>query len=97
MPHTLETCVPGIRRIGLVRIDRTIAIEQIKDCIGRTGHRGDLYPCNQVASCTIVSLHFPLELGSPTRVSVKPDVVSVGIGYVTTVGYRFERRISDTY
>jgi hypothetical protein len=91
----LEVCVPSIGRIGLVCIDRAIAIHQVKKGIARTGYGGNLYPCNQVAGRAIVFLDFPLELYSPPGVRVKPDVVSVGIRYVTTVGYRLKRSISD--
>ena len=56
---------------------------------------GDLYPCDKIAGCAIVFFDFPLELRSPPRVGVKPNVESVRIGYVTTVGNRLKRRISD--
>ena len=51
---------------------------------------------DQVAGCAIVFLNFPLELRSPPGVGIKPDVVSVRIGYVATVGNRLKRRISKT-
>ena len=97
MINALEVRLPGIHRIGLVCINRAIAIHQVKDRIGRTGYGGNLYPCDQVAGRAIVSLNFPLELRSPRGVGVKPDVISVGIDYVTTVGNRLKRRISDAY
>ena len=97
MPYRLEAGVPGVGRIGLVRIDRAISIHQVKDRIGWTGHRGDLYPGNQITGRAIVLLHFPLEPDSSSGVSIKPDVESVRIGYVTTVRNRLERRISEAY
>src|SRR6185312_6743145 len=97
MPHRLEAGVPGVGRIGLVRIDRAISIHQVKDRIGCTGYRWDLYPGNQIPGRAIVFLHFPLEPDSPSGVGIKPDVEPIRIGYVTTVSDRLERRISEAY
>ncbi len=97
MIHSLEVGVPCVDRIGLVGVNRAIAIHQVKHRVCRIRHGWDLYPRDQVAGCAIVFFHFPLELDSPPGVSVKPDVESVGIGYVATVGNRLKRRISEAY
>ena len=44
--------------------------------------------------CHCIS-HFPLELLHPPGVGIKPNVVSIGIGNVTTIGHGLKRRISD--
>ena len=97
MIHSLEIGIPCVEWIRLVGGDRWVPIEQIEWGVCRTRHRGDLYPCDQVARCAIVFFDFPLEFRSPPRVGVKPDVESVGIGYMTTVGNGLKRRISDAY
>src|SRR6266513_3235913 len=97
MVHSLGIGIPRVERIRLVGRDRWVPIEQIEWRVCRTRHRGDLYPCDQVAGRAVVFFDFPLELYSPPRVRVKPDVVSVGIGYVATVGNCLKRRISDAY
>ena len=97
MVNSLEIGIPCVEWIRLVGHDRGIPIEQIEWRVCGTRHRRDLYPCHQVAGCAIVFFHFPLEFRSPSRVGIKTDVVSVGIGYVATVDNRLERRISDVY
>src|SRR5262245_61901610 len=97
MINRLEIGIPCVERIRLVGHDRWVPIEKIEWRVCRTGHRGDLYPCDQGPGCPIVFFHFPLELGTPPGVGVKADVESVGIGYVTAVGNRLKRRISHAY
>ena len=97
MVNSLEIGIPCVEWIRLVGGDRWVPIEQIEWRVCRTRHGGDLYPCDQVAGYAIVFFDFPLELGSPPGVGVKPDVVSVRIRYVATVGKRLKRRISDAY
>ena len=97
MVNCLEIGIPCVEWIRLVGGDRWVPIEQIEWRVCRTRHGWDLYPCDQVARCAIVFFHFPLELGSPPGVGIKPDIESVGIGYVPTVGNRLKRRISEAY
>src|SRR5467141_2361134 len=95
MVNGLEIGIPCVDWIRLVGRDRWVSIEQIEWRVCRTRHGGDFYPCDKIAGCAIVFFDFPLELRSPPRVGVKPDVVSVRIRYVATVGNRLKRRISD--
>src|SRR6267378_1847139 len=97
MVNSLEIGIPCVEWIRLVGRDRRVPIEQIERRVCRTRHGEDLYPCDQVAGCAIVFFDFPLELRSPPRVSVKADIKSVGIGYMTAVGNGLKRRISDAY
>ena len=97
MVHSLEVGIPCVDWIRLVGHNRWIPIEQIEECVCRTGDRGDLYPRDQVAGCAIVFFHFPLEFCSAPGVGIKTDVEPVGIGYVATVGNRLKCRISEAY
>src|ERR1043165_1736754 len=97
MVDSLEIAVPCVERIRLIGINRWIPIKQVEWRVCRTGHRGDLYPGNQVAGCSIIFFDFPLEFRRSPGVGVKADIKSVGIGYVTTIGNSFKRRISDAH
>src|SRR6266550_3198271 len=97
MIYSLEIGIPCVEWIRLIGVDRWVPVKQIEWCVYRTGHGWDLYPCDQVAGCAIVFFDFPLELGSSPGVSVKADVESVGIGYMTPVGNRLKRRINEAY